>query len=200
MLKIRNSMIVHGYQSSPGKNWFPWLSRQLRERDISCRVPYLPNPQRPQARAWEDTVLTNLLTLPGGMNEGTVIYAHSLGCLTTLRALNRLTRLQPHWRLGALVLVAGFPGKLAALPALDEFIGAGISHSELQKLAPRIGTVAVIASDADVFVPQEDTAELGVGLGKELLILNGSGHFMGSEGIVELPEALDLITRQAQEV
>jgi len=46
-------------------------------------------------------------------DEGTVVVAHSLGCLSVLRRLRSLTG---PWRLGTLVLVAGFLEPLPALP------------------------------------------------------------------------------------
>jgi uncharacterized protein len=50
------AVIVHGYESSPGANWFPWLKNALEAEDMAVTVVPLPDPDDPDKAAWENAV------------------------------------------------------------------------------------------------------------------------------------------------
>ena len=105
MAAVRRVVIAHGYTAHPKKHWFPWLRRQLEAQGIELTIPALPNTEAPTKEGWV-SCLVNALGQP---DDSTVLIGHSLGCVTALHALNR----QPEpWRLGGLVLVAGFDENL----------------------------------------------------------------------------------------
>lgn len=180
---VRRVVIVHGYESSPDANWFPWLQSTLEAEGVAVTVVPLPNPDDPDKAAWENAVSAAL----GVPDAATVMVAHSLGAVTALRVLAALP--QP-WELGGLVLVAGFTEPLEALPELDGFLATDVG---VEGLATRIRERTVIRSDTDPFVPPAASDDLARRLDAQLQVHPGAGHFMADDGVTRLPALLDLI-------
>lgn len=176
----RRASIIHGYAASPEDHWFRWLADQLGSDGISTTIPALPNSQNPDPLAWAEAVGADL----GAVDENSIVVAHSLGCLTVLRQLRSLA---DPWRLGVLVLVSGFVDRLPALPDLDSFIGDGC---DVAGLSDHIGRLTILRSDADPFVPAAHTDRLAGLLGVSAAVVPGAGHFLASDGVTSLPEAL----------
>jgi len=179
----RRALIFHGYGATPEDHWFGWLAGRLEADGIPVTVPALPGPLAPDRAAWEDAVRAAL----GAPAEGTIVVAHSLGCLAVLRALGSL---EGPWRLGVLVLVAGFLDPLPALPGLDGFIAGG---SEVAGLAEHIDRLVVLRSDRDDFVPTAHTDRLAALLGTRARIVEGAGHFLADDGVTALPAVHDAV-------
>jgi predicted alpha/beta hydrolase family esterase len=180
---VQRVVIVHGYESSPDANWFPWLQRSLEAEGIAVTVVPLPDPDDPDKAAWEEAVGA-ALRVP---DAATVVVAHSLGVVTALRVLAALP--EP-WELAGLVLVAGFTEPLEALPELDGFLATDV---DVERVATRIGDRTVIRSDTDPFVPPAASDDLARRLGARLQVHPGAGHFMTEDGVTSLPALLDLI-------
>ncbi|AKU19055.1 alpha/beta hydrolase [Luteipulveratus mongoliensis] len=172
--------MIHGYAATPNDHWFAWLADEFEAIGVSTNVPELPDPAQPNADRWAETVASTLESV----DHDTILVAHSLGCVTTLRYL---ADLHGDWTLGTLILVAGFLEPLPALPELDAFIADGL---EVSALAAHIDRIVVLRSDADPYVPVEHTDRLAARLGVQAHLVAGAGHFLASDGIVELPEAL----------
>ncbi|MDQ0870209.1 putative alpha/beta hydrolase family esterase [Arthrobacter sp. V1I9] len=176
-------LIVHGYESSPHANWFPWLQGALEAEGIAVTVVPLPDSDEPDNAAWENAVSAAL----GVPDAATVVVAHSLGAVTALRVLAALP--EP-WELGSLVVVAGFTEPLQALPELDGFLAADV---DVERLVTNIGERIVLRSDTDPLVPAAASDDLARRLGARLQVHPGAGHFMADDGVTRLPALLDLI-------
>ncbi|POX42568.1 alpha/beta hydrolase [Streptomyces sp. Ru73] len=184
----RRASIIHGYGASPEDHWFGRLAAQLQAHGIPTTVPALPDPQTPDPARWEAAVRADV----GIPDAGSVVVAHSLGCLTVLRHLRALPG---PWRLGTLVLVSGFVDRLPALPELDSYIGDGC---DVVGLGGRIGRLTVLRSDADPYVPTGHTDRLARLLGVSTEVVPGAGHFLASDGVTSLPEALAAVVPSAE--
>ncbi|MBD8506529.1 serine hydrolase family protein [Hoyosella sp. G463] len=186
------AIIVHGYSAHTGKHWFPWLDDELANRGHEVHRVVLPSPDEPDSGAWE----AELARAIGPVDDETVLIGHSLGCLSLLRHLDALGG---GWRLGGLVLVAGFLGTLPGLPELDACIGQGQGQGQgldATALGARVRHAAVIHSDDDEIVPPELSAQLAEALGARDITVPGGGHFLEDE----LPEALaEVLAAAAQE-
>ncbi|MGW1225355.1 RBBP9/YdeN family alpha/beta hydrolase [Streptomyces sp. NPDC002530] len=182
----QRATIIHGYGATPEDHWFGWLAARLDARGIPTTVPALPDPAAPDPDRWRAAVADAV----GTPDEDTVLIAHSLGCVTALRHLSSLTG---RWRIGALVLVAGFTDTLPALPALDSYIdyidriGGPLDPSAI---AGHVDRLTVLRSDADPYVPPGHTDRLAALLGTTARIVPGAGHFLASDGVTSLPAAL----------
>ncbi|MFF0526432.1 RBBP9/YdeN family alpha/beta hydrolase [Actinomadura nitritigenes] len=179
----RRASIIHGYGATPADHWFGRLAERLRQTGVPTTIPALPTPETPDPAEWTAAVRADV----GTPDEGTVIVAHSLGCLTVLRYLRSLPS---PWRLGALVLVAGFVDPLPALPELDAYIADGC---DVEGLAAHVDRLTILRSDADPYVPTGHTDRLARLLGTTAEIVPGAGHFLASDGITDLPQALQAL-------
>lgn len=150
---------------------------------IEVTVPALPASDRPDPTRW-NTALSQAIGEP---NRQTIVVAHSLGCLATLRYL---TRCPEPWHLRSLVLVSGFTEPLPVLPQLNDFIEGGC---EVSGLAERVDRLTVIRSDSDEFVPIGHTDRLAAKLGTTAIVSQGRGHFLDSNGVTTAPEILGAI-------
>lgn len=179
----RRAVIIHGYSATPQDHWFGWLAEELGTRGITTAVPAMPTPEAPEPGPWLRTAGDAI----GVPDEQTTVVAHSLGCLTVLRYL---AALRTPWRLGALVLVAGFVDPCPALPNLDDYISGGCP---VNGLAERIDRLRLLRSDADDYVPIEHTDRLAASLDTTTVVVPGAGHFLGSDGVTTLPQVLDVL-------
>lgn len=180
-------LIVHGYDSHPDDHWFGWLRSALGEAGVAATAVPLPSPQAPVADEWRAAIATAL----GTPDAGTWVVAHSLGCISAVRALAALP--EP-WELGGLVLVAGFTGRLAGLPELDEYLADDV---ETGTVRARTRTRVVLRSDADPYVPAASTDALADRLGAKLHVVPGAGHFMADDGVSALELVRDVVLRDA---
>ncbi|NQX13238.1 serine hydrolase family protein [Microbacteriaceae bacterium VKM Ac-2855] len=171
-------LIVHGFTAGIDSHWFPWLAGEARAGGYAVHRVHLPDSSAPDPAAWHSATTAAF----GEIDEETVVVAHSLGCLTSIRALAALPG-----RLGAAVFVSGFADKLPPLPQLDAFIGDG---ADLAAVTDRIDRVQVIRSDDDGYVPIELTDAFAARLGAPVTVVPGGGHFLASQGFTTLPAVL----------
>lgn len=176
-------VILHGYNGSPTKHWFGWLTEALSADGVTADVPELPDAGAPEPAAWDAAIGAAL----AGADDRTVVVAHSLGCVAALRVLGREPR-----PLGGLVLVAPFAEKLPSLPDVDAFVD-DLPHlpSAVQDVAHRL----VVRSDNDDAVPAAMSDRLAAELDAEVVVVPGTGHLTESDGVVELPQVRDAVRR-----
>lgn len=181
----RRAAIIHGYGATPADHWFGWLADRLAADGLTPTVPALPDPEQPRAARWQQVAGAAI----GVPDAGSVVVAHSLGSLTVLR---HLLSLPPGWRLGTLVLVAGFAEPVPGFASLDAFVAG---RTDVRAVAGRVDRVVVLRSDADPVVPTVLTDRLAAQLGVTAQVVPGAGHFLAAEGVTTLPEADAAIRR-----
>lgn len=177
-------VIVHGYNAAPDKHWFRWLADALADDGITTDIPALPDPGEPEPEAWDRAVQAAL----GHVDERTVVVGHSLG---TVAAVRVLAGLADPWRLGGLVLVAGFARALpGAGPRVDAFV---TETPDFARVVAATEHRLVVRSDNDTSVPPELSDELATALAADLLVVPGAGHFTESDGVTTLPQVRDAV-------
>lgn len=180
-MTIRRLVILHGYMGYPEKHWFRWLAGRLEPHGIETTIPALPETDAPEPEPWLETAIAAI----GEVGPGTAVVGHSLGTLTAIRALGRILDQQPEARLGALALVAPFVDRVPGIPEIDAFVA---DIPDLAALTARIDRRLVMHSDHDEVVPIELAQRVIEGLGAEVQVVAGGGHFMEVEGWTELPQ------------
>ena len=105
--------IIHGFDASPEEHWFPWLEAQLRERGIQATRLRMPDSSHPDFDRWQATMREAI----GQPDEHTILVAHSLGTISVLHFASQ----SGATRLGGIVLVSGFAGRIPGLSTLDGF-------------------------------------------------------------------------------
>jgi predicted alpha/beta hydrolase family esterase len=174
-------VVAHGYRADPSRHWFPWLVDHYSAATVT--MVGLPEPERPDLETWVHAAGAAI----GEVGEETILVGHSLGCVTLLHALNRRT---DAWRLGGLVLVAGFVDPLPDLPALDPFTEEPL---DLHRIRRQTGMRHVLRSDDDDVVPPELTDRMAGLLDAPVTLVPGAGHFVDRQGVREVPALLPIL-------
>ncbi|MDO8560374.1 MAG: alpha/beta fold hydrolase [bacterium] len=177
----QRAFIVHGWGGFPGEGWFPWLKRELEHRGFVVQVPAMPAPHTPKLSDWLQTLRETV----GRVDEKTIFIGHSLGCYAILKFLENPPSEQVA---GGAVLVAGF--RALNIPVLNVFYAPPLDWTVIKAHA---GKIIAIHSDHDPYVPLAKGEEFRQQLGAQLHVLTGYRHFSGSEGVTELPAALDAV-------
>jgi hypothetical protein len=180
--------IVHGYTAAPSAHWFPWLGEQLAATGIEVSIHAMPDSRQPRLDAW----LAHLEREIGRPGDEDILLGHSLGCITLLHYLQALP--EP-LTIGGLILVAGFDQTLPGLAELDPFVRPHYDPDKIRRIAAQRTS---IASRNDGVVPYPYSVALAERLGSGLHSVANGGHFLGREGITELPLALEHILAMRQ--
>ena len=186
--------IIHGWDGLPEDGWFPWLADKLEERGFEVNLPLMPHTAKPEIRAW----VSHLKEIVGNPNSDTYFVGHSIGAQTILRYLEGLPR---DANVGGAVFVAGW-FTLANLDDEEEWKIATPwieTPIDCTKVLEHTKKFIAIFSDNDRFVPPENEAMFQERLGVKTVIEHDRGHFMGLEGVVRLPSALEAVLEMAHE-
>ena len=187
-------VVVHGFGATVDDHWFPWLSEEVGAERVA-----MPDPEHPDADVWT-TLVTEAI---GALTPTTAVVAHSLGCITAVRAINRLAAADPSSRLGALVAVSPFHRPVPPVTdfaPLDAFIVDGGLHlfldgADVPAAAPITLSRTVIRSDDDPIIPAALSDDFAAALDARVEIVPGAGHFLGGDGHTRLDAALGALRR-----
>ena len=181
IFSLMKAIIVHGWMCWPDHAWYPWLRKELESRGYEVQVPLLPNPELPDRETWVH-IIRDLICDPD-----TLIVAHSMGCPTTLFALQEYNGPPIH----QMICVSGF-GRPYTLPLLKHWFGE--SKLDFEKIKTRVKHWAFLHSTNDPLVPYAEGEWLAQQLGGSVVAIR-KGHLIQEEGVFELPEVLDLISK-----
>jgi len=177
---MKRAIIVHGYQGEPMAGWRPWMKRGLEARGWKVSIPAMPNPNEPRLDGWVAAIGKEV----GRADADCYLVGHSLGCIAILRYLEKCKG-----KVGGALLVAGFVGGLGeGFEALENFFKKPVDWKSVKGACPKM---VAIFSDNDPYVPLSQEKIVREKLGAKTIVLNGRGHFSSSEGVTELPEALE---------
>lgn len=183
--------IIHGWGGNPEEGWFPWLKKELEAKGFEVRVPAMPDTENPEIETW----VSYLAKSVGMPDENTYFVGHSIGCQTILRYLDSLPE---DAKVGGVVLVAGWVSLTPMATRTEEEKEIVMpwykNPIDLQKVKKQSKKITAIFSDNDPFVPLKENSETYKNeLGAKIIIENNKGHFSGSDGITELPSALNAV-------
>jgi len=180
-MKEHTVYIIHGYTSSSNAEWFPWLKRMLIDKGINVIVFDMPNPNAPDALQWIEHLEKNIKEV----TKDTYFVAHSLGCITLLRYLEKLSG---NTEIGGVILASGFDKKIPKYPVFDHFISENLNISKIIRM---VKNRFVFTAPNDIHVPYKISCELAQHFDAELVTIENGGHFIGQEGFLEFPQVYD---------
>jgi predicted alpha/beta hydrolase family esterase len=171
--------LIHGYGANPAANWFPWLQRKAeQELQQALEILPMPNPNQPDPDAWDQLCHQEIVA-----EDGLTIIGHSLGCITALRFI-----MNHHIKNITLILVSGFDETVHTLPQLASFTDLAPDYT---KILPKIKAAVVISAVDDAMVPYVYSETLARHLQCKFVLLPTGKHFIGSEGVTNLPEVYE---------
>lgn len=183
------AFVVHGWGGSPNNDWMPWVTKELENKGYEVSTPLMPDTDNPQIEAW----VSKLTELVGETRVTDIFIGHSIGCQTILRFLEKLPS---NKKVGKVILVAPW-FELTNLEndemwqIADPWLESQIDFS---RIVGKANSFVTFFSDNDGWVPININMKLfKERLNPEVIVLNNKGHFTQDEGILEIPEILNLI-------
>ena len=187
---MKRAIIVHCWEGVPDYCWYPWLKKELEIKGFEVQVPAMPETELPKQLLW----VPKLYELVGKPDKDLVLIGHSIGCITILRYLEKLTEDQV---INGAALVAGFTDSLG-FAEINNFFETPIDFEAIKLHCSKF---IVINSDNDPFVPLKQAEVLKDKLDAEVITKGGMGYFSGSieneVNCTELPAVLEAVLRIA---
>lgn len=165
-------IIVHRWDGSPDTDWYPWLKKELEDRNFEVSIPLMPDANAPEINKWMEA-LTKAVGKP---NKDIYLIGHSIGCQTILRYLAKLPE---NAVIGGVIFVAGWI-TLSSLETDEEKLIAGpwlTKPIDFGKVRLSAKKFVAIFSDDDPFVPLENVKLFERGIGAITRIERNKGHF-----------------------
>lgn len=179
---MTKAYLIHG-TSTRDDDWFPWLAENAKPAIDVDRL-WLPNPFNPNQAEWNQAVDDQI-----NAHDGLILIAHSLGCITTLRYLER-----HHVTDARLLLVGAFDQGLPAYPSLDDFMRP---TPDYQQITPKISKATVITAKDDPIAPYQDSVAVANKIRAKLIVQEHGGHFLSSDTFTTFPLALKELAKLA---
>ena len=179
--------IVHSWLGSPEDGWYPWLKTELEKKGFIVETPSMPDTAHPKINLW----VKMLATLVKTPDEHTYFVAHSIGCQTVLRYLQKLNK---EVKIGGAVFVAPWTNLSEASYETEDdrkTIKPWLKNDlKWDKILEHCSRFTAVFSDNDLYVPLANATLFEEKLKAKIVLEYGKHHFMGSEGIHELPIVL----------
>lgn len=184
-------IIVHCWDGKPQESWYPWVKKELEQRDYEVVIPEMPNTSTPKIIDW----VSFLGQIIGKPDMDLILIGHSIGCQTILRYLENLPKDE---NVGKVIFVAGWMDLLPVTYGDEEekeiarpWVESSI---DLEKVKGKAGSFTAIFSDDDPYVDfKENSRVFKDKLQAKIVIESGKGHFDEVAGIKQFPELLKYI-------
>ena len=185
--------IIHQWWSSPTKDWYPWLKKELEKRGFKVFVPKMPDTNTPKINAW----VYKLRKLAKKADENTYFVGHSIGAQAIMRYLEKLPKGKT---IGGAIFVAGWISLVNLEPAeiniAKPWLETKINFAKVKKSAKKF--VAVFSNN-DPYAPfSKNSKVFKQKLGAKIVIQHKKGHFSGSDGIKKLPIVLSELLKMVK--
>ena len=181
--KIVNFVSVHGigFNFDEENTFGPWLSERLKRygKLTNCHFPL---GDQMTFKNWE----LELDKHKQELNQNTTVVAHSLGALFILIYLKK-----NNLKIGSLISIgAGYNTAYSNHPIYKDFVP---SASDFEYCKNNITNRFMIYSDNDRFFTEEHQQSYIKNLDAQPVYVKGQGHFGRSDGVAEIPAAVDVL-------
>ncbi len=181
---MKRVILIHGWDGHPENHFKKWLKNSLEERGVLVIEPQLSGGEYPKLSTW----MQEISQAVGTVDKDTCILGHSLGCVALVHFLNTLPAGQ---KLAGAVFVAGFFSDLN-FSNLSEFY---TDEETVKRAKAHCDNFVTIVSENDQSVPLSKALEFQKVLDAELILEKNKGHFCEEEGVLELPSALESVSK-----
>jgi predicted alpha/beta hydrolase family esterase len=180
---MKRAIIIHGWDFTPKMNWYPWLKKELELKGYEVVVPEMPNSPEPKIEEW----INKLKTLE--IDNNTLLISHSIGCQAIIRFLEK-----ENFTVNQAVFVAGW-FKLDNLEneEVEQIAKPWLQMPNLTNIKGKIKNLTVFLSSNEPFGCIEENKNLFNKIGAKVIVLEDKGHFTKEDGIIKVPEILQVI-------
>lgn len=173
---MTTAYLIHG-TSTKDDDWFPWLE-QAAKPAIKVKRLSLPHPFNPVREEWDAAVDQQIPA-----QDGITIIAHSLGCVTALRFVERHQISNVN-----LILVGAFAEPLPTYPELNAFMDP---QPDTANIKDKLAHATVITAQNDPIAPYQYAVAVANDINAKLILRPTGGHFLTSDGYQQFPLVLD---------
>ena len=181
---MKRVFIIHCWDGRPNYCWYPWVKKELEKNGFQVVVPAMPETETPKMDKW----VPELRKLVGSPDKNTYLVGHSVGCITILRYLESLEKIE---KIGGAILVAGFTDDLG-YKEIKNFFETPI---DFEKIKSHCENFIAIHSDNDPYVPLKHGDIFKEKLNAKLIVKHKMGHFSGpidkKNSCIELPDVVE---------
>ena len=179
---MNNYIIIHGSFGSKDGNWFPWLKKELENRNLSVKVPQMPIGVGIQNFDNWANVLDNL-----NINENTTIIAHSIAPVFVCKYL-----IEREIKVKKLIFVCGFNNYLGINPEYDA-VNEPMFLNNLKEVKNYCNEIICFYSDNDPYVKFEVEKDFADTISNEHHIIKDGGHINSESGYTEFKDILNVL-------
>lgn len=175
-------IILHGSFGSNEGNWFPWLKKELQNRNKEVFAPQMPvGVGKQNFESWGNE-LDKL-----AIDENTVIIAHSIAPVFVCKYL-----IKNKIRVKKLIFVCGFNNYLGIDPDYDT-VNKPMYLSNLEDVRKYCNDIVCFYSDNDPYVKYDVEKQFANTVANNQIIIKGGGHINSEGGFDKFKEILDQI-------
>lgn len=180
MSKKTKFIVIHGGYGSPNTDWFPKMSKILKNKGIEFKIPKLPGGlfgAFPNANKWEKVIENEFKT-----NFNIVVISYSLGCIAVLRLLERQKTKIKFW-----ILVAPPSASVKNAKRWQGRARTFFDHKiKYKKAVKNVDNILVIASSNDTKAPYKGSINIAKKLSfKANLLVYKNGDHLSSPKIAD---------------
>ena len=172
-------IIGHGYTNvRPDGHWQRNLAQTLRTGGHQVFYPQFPNPEAPDAQAWQALLIAEAQLASEIAGAGELIFVgHSLGSVNWLLAASGEALPAKFDRV--LLVAPADPALLGRMPGFDLDL---TDPTLAAKVTAATGSLTLIGSDSDPWSPRGIQATFGDPLQTQAIIAPGAKHFSKDDG------------------
>ena len=181
-----NYLIIHGSFGNPFVNWFPWLRKQIEDRDLVVYTPDFPTGVGYQNYTnWKQVL--NAYVSAELINENTVIFAHSIAPIFISHFLveNRI-------KVKRLVFVCGFNNYLGINEEYDN-VNKTMYFDNLEDIKQYSDEIICFYSDNDPYVKYDIEKDFADKISTKQIVIKNGGHLNSETGYNEFKELLEYL-------
>jgi len=171
---MKQALILPGWHQQLDSNFYPWLKSELIKKGYQVYLPDLPTIHTDKPNLAEQLEFINTLLK---LDEETVIFGHSLGCLISMRLAEKQ-------KLDKMFLIAGWDfNDLTA--EHKSYWDTPLDH---EKIKTNVKEIYVISSDNDPYFTRSTEEDMSKRLAAKYILVPGAGHFTTKYNIEKIPE------------
>ena len=182
-LKIMNNYIIlHGSFGSKDENWFPWLKKELENKNYKVDVPQMPVGVGNQNYDNWSREFSKL-----DVNNNTIIIAHSIALIFVCKYLinNKIN-------IKKLICVCGFNNYLGIDSNFDA-VNEPMFLDNLEDVKKNCKDIICYYSDNDPYVKFDVEKSFADSIATEQYIVKNGGHINSESGYTKFEELLKSI-------
>lgn len=183
---MKNYLLIHGSFGSPFVNWFPYLRKELENKEKIVYTPDFPTGVGYQTyENWEK--LLKCYVDFGILNENTIIFAHSIAPIFICKFLvkNKIT-------VKRLVFVCGFNNYLGIDEEYDT-VNKSMYFNNLKDIKKYCKDIVCFYTKNDPYVKYEKEKEFADTIADKQVIIEDGGHLNTDSGYQEFKDLLKYI-------